>query len=132
MNLKRKNISYLGPVVGPYTHAVFHGDTLYTSGLTAFGTKAQAKGAGEQANAILDQLSVLAENCGTSLSDLVKVTIFATDPGDIPDVRNVLTERYGNAVPASSLVMVNGLFSPDLRLEMEAIFALDTPDDVMN
>lgn len=132
MNVIRKNIEDLGPVAGPYTHAVFHGNTLYTSGLTAFGTDAQAKGAGAQVSAIVDQLALLAENCGTSMASLVKVTIFAIDPSDIPGVRSVLTERYGNAVPASSLVMVDSLFSPDLRVEIEAIFALETLENGLN
>ncbi|QDG76961.1 RidA family protein [Labrenzia sp. PHM005] len=127
----RNNIPELGPVIGPYTHAVFHGNTLYTSGLTAFGTDSQAKAAGAQASAILDQLTVLAESCGSSMKHLVKVTVFAVDPADIPDVRDVLTERYGKAVPASSLVLVSGLFSPDLRLEMEAIFALESSSQPM-
>ncbi|EEE46254.1 RidA family protein [Roseibium alexandrii] len=120
----RQNIEQLGPVAGPYSHAVIHGDTLYTSGLTAFGSNSQSEGAAAQTHSILDQLSVLAESCNTSLQHLLKVTIFAVDPADIPEIREVLTDRYGENVPASSLVFVKELFSPDLRLEIEAVFAV--------
>lgn len=128
----RKNIPELGPVAGPYSHAVVHGNTLYTSGLTAFGTDSQSEGAALQAQSILDQLSLIAGSFGSSLEHLVKVTVFAIDPADIPAVREILTDRYGQAIPASSLVLVNGLFSPDLRLEIEAVFALDTPPEPAN
>jgi len=124
MPLARTNIEKLGLPVGPYTHAVAHGDTLYTSGFTAFGTPAQAASAGEQTHAVLDQLDILAGEFDRSLADLVKVTVFATDPGDIPGIRTALSDRYGREVPASSLVMVAGLFAAELKLEIEAVFAL--------
>jgi 2-iminobutanoate/2-iminopropanoate deaminase len=124
MSLVRKNLAELGLPVGPYTHAVVHGDTVYTSGFTAFGSEAQDGPAGDQTSAVLDQLDTLARAFGRSLRDLVKVTVFVTDPADIPGIRTVLTDRYGDAVPASSLVMVAGLFAPELKIEIEAVFAL--------
>ncbi|WP_428524445.1 RidA family protein [Roseibium sp.] len=120
----RQNVDQLGPVAGPYSHAVIHGDAVYTSGLTAFGSNSQAGGAAAQTHTIVDQLSILAESCKTSLQHLIKVTIFAVDPADIPEIREVLSDRYGENVPASSLVFVKELFSPDLRLEIEAVFAV--------
>jgi len=122
----RKNIEEFGPVAGPYSHAVIHGKTLYTSGLTAFGTACQNSCAGDQTDAVLDQLALLAGNCGTDMANLVKVTIYAVDPNDIPGIREVLRRRYGCAVPASSLVLVKSLFAPGLRIEIEAVFALET------
>lgn len=124
MTLTRRNFEELGLPAGPYTHAVTHGSTLYTSGLTAFGTRAQAGTAGEQTKSVLDQFEFIAEKHSASLQDLVKVTIFATDPVDIPAIRETLEARYEDNVPASSLVLISKLFDPDLRLEMEAIFAL--------
>ncbi|MBG6206171.1 2-iminobutanoate/2-iminopropanoate deaminase [Labrenzia sp. EL_126] len=124
MTISRQNFEDLGVPFGPYTHAVRHENTIFTSGFTAFGTQAQAASAEEQTHATLSQLSFLAGQYGKTLSDLVKVTVFVTDPSDIPGIRHALTEAYGKNVPASSLVMVAGLFSPDLRVEMEAIFGL--------
>lgn len=124
MPVSRQNFEKLGLPVGPYTHAVVHGDTLYTSGFTAFGTDAQPLDAEAQTAAVLDQLEVIAEQYERSLRDLVKVTVFVCDPADIPGIRTALTERYGDAIPASSLVMVSGLFAPELRVEIEALIAL--------
>lgn len=120
----RINFPGLSPAAGPYCHAVLHAGTLYTSGLTAYGTDRQSANAGDQTEAVLDQLSQLAKGCGASMETLVKVTLFAVDPEDIPEIRSALTRRYGTFLPASSLVLVKSLFAPDLRIEMEAIFAL--------
>ncbi|ASP33332.1 RidA family protein [Labrenzia sp. VG12] len=124
MPVSRRNFEQLGLPVGPYAHAVVHGDTLYTSGFTAFGTNAQTLDARAQTAAVLDQLEVIAQEHERTLRDLVKVTVFVCDPADIPGIRTALAERYGDAVPASSLVMVSGLFAPELRVEIEAVIAM--------
>lgn len=36
MKLQRKNYLFLSEPVGPYIHAVKHGNTLYLSGMRAF------------------------------------------------------------------------------------------------
>lgn len=122
MTIARQNFEALGLPVGPYTHAVRHADTVYTSGFTAFGTGAQKSGAGEQTRAVLEQLAHIARQYDGSLADLVKVTVFITDAADIPAIRDALEAGYGSTVPASSLVMVSGLFAPELRVEIEAVF----------
>jgi 2-iminobutanoate/2-iminopropanoate deaminase len=125
MLLKRINSPGLGDPAGPYSHAVRHGNTLYTSGFTAYGTPAQSASAEDQADAIFDQLEIVAGEENISMEKLVKVSIFITDPGDIPALRNTLARRYGAHAPASSLLLVKGLFAPELAVEIEAIFALD-------
>lgn len=105
---EHKNYPQLGEVKAPYVHAVKHGATLYVSGLTAFGTAAQQGDIAEQAETIFEQLKAVAAAERTSLAAL----------------REVLYRHYGEHLPASSLVQVSGLFSTDLRIEIEAIFAL--------
>ncbi|MBB1228328.1 RidA family protein [Pantoea pleuroti] len=121
---ERKNYLQLGEVKAPYVHAVKHGATLYVSGLTAFGTAAQQGDMAEQAEAIFDQLRAVAAAEHTSLASLLKVMIFITSFTEITALREVLYRNYGEHLPASSLVQVSGLFSTDLRIEIEAIFAL--------
>ncbi|MGJ0479835.1 RidA family protein [Pantoea agglomerans] len=121
---ERKNYPKLGEVKAPYVHAVKHGETLYVSGLTAFGTAAQQGNIAEQADVIFEQLKSVAAAENTSLAALLKVTIFITSFTEISALREVLYRHYGEHLPASSLVQVSGLFSADLRIEIEAIFAL--------
>jgi 2-iminobutanoate/2-iminopropanoate deaminase len=120
----RKNYPELGEVKAPYVHSVRHGNTLYISGLTAFGTPAQHKGITDQAEEIFSQIRKIVSIEGTDFSALIKVTIFITSFDEINDLRKVLYRNYGDHLPASSLVEVSRLFSPELSIEIEAVFGL--------
>lgn len=123
-NVERKNYDALPTAVGPYSHAVKSSNTLYLSGFTAFGTAAQGKSMAEQAEAIFEQIKAVAEAEGVDMRSLVKVTTFITDFGQVKELRPVLIRNYEDHLPASSLVEVSNLFSPELNIEIEAIFAL--------
>lgn len=123
-NVIRTNYPQLGEVKAPYVHSVKHGNTLYISGLTAFGTAAQRQGITEQAEEIFSQIRKIASAEGTDFSSLIKVTIFITSFAEIDALRNVLYQNYGEHLPASSLVEVSRLFSADLSIEIEAVFGL--------
>lgn len=122
--VERKNYRSLGAPVGPCVHGVRHGGLLFLSGLTAYGTPAQSRGLSEQADAVFEQIARVAAEEGTTLAALVKVTIFVTGFYGVDELRKVLSRRYGEHLPASSLVQVSALFSPDLHVEIEAILAV--------
>ncbi|CNI95694.1 RidA family protein [Yersinia vastinensis] len=122
--LVRRNYSELGEVKAPYVHSVRHNNTLYISGLTAFGTAAQQSGIAIQAEEIFCQIREIASAEGADFSALIKVTIFITSFDEINELRTVLYRNYGDHLPASSLVEVSRLFSPDLKIEIETIFGL--------
>lgn len=124
MSIHRQNYEALGSPLGPYVHSVTHQNTLYTSGLTAFGTQAEHGTISEQAQAIFTQLKVIAEQQATSLQHLIKVTIFVTDLTDIDELRTSLLKCYGENLPASSLIKIDSLFAPTLLIEIEAVLAL--------
>lgn len=80
------------------------------------GTAAQA----EQAWAnILNILSA----AGMSAEDLVKITTFIINPSDVGAVRAARERALGAIRPASTLLVVQALASPDFRIEIEAIAA---------
>lgn len=122
--LVRKNYPELGEVKAPYVHSVKHGNLLYISGLTAFGTAAQNEGIAQQAEEIFRQIRKITSAEGTDFSALIKVTIFITSFTEIDALREVLFRNYDDHLPASSLVEVSRLFSPDLSIEIETIFGL--------
>lgn len=124
MSIQRHNYDALGIPIGPYVHAVAHQNMLYTSGLTAFGTPAEQGGIDDQALAIMTQLKLMADQQGSSLSQLIKVTIFVTDLSNVDKLRTFLFEYYGDSLPASSLVKVEALFAPSLLIEIEAIIGI--------
>jgi len=126
MQVERKNYSHLDPPVGPYVHAVSYSGLLFLSGLTAFNTPAQNADLATQAQTVFAQIKSILEAEGTDFSHLLKVTIFVTELGEADQLRNVLFSSYENNLPASSLIQVNSLFAPELRIEVEAIVALDS------
>lgn len=123
-NIERKNYDALPAAVGPYSHAVKHGNTLYLSGFTAFGTPAQGKSLDEQAHAIFEQIKAVAHAEGTDMQSLIKVTTFITDFSQAKELRNILIQHYDGNLPASTLVQISKLFSPELNIEIEAVFGL--------
>jgi enamine deaminase RidA (YjgF/YER057c/UK114 family) len=67
-------------------------------------------------------LSVL-EAAGMAPRDLVKVTTYLIDRADLPKARAVRDRMLQGAEPASTLIFVSGLASPEWQVEIEAIAA---------
>lgn len=124
MSILKHNYDGLDEPAGPYVHAVSHQNTLYTSGLTAFGTHAERGNICDQARSIFEQLELITKQHSTSLQQLIKVTVFVTDLTDIGLLRNCLFDVYGDHLPASSLIKIESLFSPELLIEIEAMIAI--------
>ncbi len=121
--IERKHYSNLPAPVGPYVHGVKHNDTVYLSGVTAFGTPAQEGSLVAQLQSVFQQISAIAEEEGGSLADLLKVTLFVTDLSELLPAREALLKIYGDHLPASSVIKVEQLFLPSLKIEVEAILA---------
>ncbi|WP_198555734.1 RidA family protein [Colwellia sp. 75C3] len=124
MRIQRKNYNELGEVLGPYTHSVIHNNTLYTSGLTAFGRSAQEQGIEAQTRTIFAQLKHICKVHKVTLKNLIKVTLFVSDFSEMDLLRTTLFDLYGDDIPASSLIKIDALFCDDLKIEIEAIIAL--------
>ena len=59
------------------------------------------------------------------LDNLVKVTVFLTDPDYIEAWRAEQKKAFGDVVPASTLLIVSRLARPEFLVEVEAIAAKD-------
>jgi enamine deaminase RidA (YjgF/YER057c/UK114 family) len=83
-------------------------------GVLAAGIRRQAE------QAFRNVLACLREN-GMGKQDLVKLTVFLTDPRFIAEYRAARARLLGDAVrPASTLLIVAGLASSDMLIEVEA------------
>ncbi|SDN62047.1 2-iminobutanoate/2-iminopropanoate deaminase [Pseudomonas jinjuensis] len=123
-SVERKNYEAPTPPGRLFSQAVKHGNVLYVSGITAIGTEAQGKRISEQARAIFSKLRAIAKAEGVDLSSLIKVTIFVTDMSQAAELRQELSSQYSGQPPASSLIEVKSLFSPEANIEIEAIIGL--------
>jgi enamine deaminase RidA (YjgF/YER057c/UK114 family) len=112
-----------------YTHVVKAGTTIYIAGKVAPDEHGKLVGAGDfvaQATQVFENLRKALAAAGAGFGDLVKTTVYITDPRyreALRDVRN----RYldGNALPTSTLIVVAGLALPEYLLEIEAVAVLD-------
>ncbi|MEM9908243.1 MAG: RidA family protein, partial [Cyanobacteria bacterium P01_D01_bin.44] len=108
---------------------VAYNGLLFLSGLTAFNTPAQDQDLPTQADAVFNQLGSILKAEGSGFENLLKVTLFVTEFGEIDRFREVLFNTYQDNLPASSLIQVRQLFSPDLKIEVDAIAAF-MPNDI--
>ena len=79
-----------------------------------------AHGMTEQSRLAWRNLAAQLAAAGMTLDNLVKVTMIIPDPADIPASRPARAEALGDRCPAST-ILVAGLASPALKIEIEAI-----------
>ena len=93
-------------------------------GMTADGTVLH----GIQAQAVqaIANLNAVLEEAGLSPADVVKVTVYLTDPDDLDVFADAFVGadfRPRNLPPAVTVLIVYGLSSPELLVEIEAVAA---------
>jgi enamine deaminase RidA (YjgF/YER057c/UK114 family) len=123
--MKRQNISsgtQWEPMVG-YSRAVVVGDNVYLSGTTATDASGQVVGIGDpyvQARQALQNLATALDRAGSSLEDVVRTRIYVTNIDHWEAVARAHREVFGKIRPATSMVEVSRLISPDMLVEIEA------------
>ena len=123
---KRQEFSVEGlpEPVSHYTDAVRWGDVLYISGcvaMTADGRIPDPDDVTAQAELVHEHLGRALRAAGTDFAHVLKVTVFLTDINDRAAVNVVREKFFGAARPASTLVEVNALIRPELKVEIEAV-----------
>jgi 2-iminobutanoate/2-iminopropanoate deaminase len=97
-------------------------DWLVISGQVGVDAKGKlASGVRKQADQVFRNLLACLRANGMRKKDLVKFTVYLTDSRFIGDYRASRARHIGEAVlPTSTLVIVDGLASPDMLIEIEA------------
>jgi 2-iminobutanoate/2-iminopropanoate deaminase len=112
--MKREVIASEGApaAIGPYSQAIKAGMFVFASGSLGLdpATGEFAPGGVEaQTRQSLENLSAILTAAGTSLSQVVKTTVFLTDINDYAGVNAVYAEFFPQAPPARSAVQVAAL-----------------------
>jgi 2-iminobutanoate/2-iminopropanoate deaminase len=98
------------PVAGPYSPAVRAGDWIVCAGQVGIDASGQmAQGVEAQARQVLANIRAVLADCGASMSDVAKTTVFVTDIGQFAKVNAVYAEAFGDHRPARSTVQVAAL-----------------------
>jgi enamine deaminase RidA (YjgF/YER057c/UK114 family) len=98
------------------------GRLLYISGQVAWDAAGNIVGKGDiraQAKQVFENLRGVLRAAGGDLSNLMKITTYITKLEDFPAVAQARGEVFQGELPASTLIVVKGLFHPDFLLEIE-------------
>jgi len=113
-----------------YSYAVRkRGTPVFISGQVALDGGGQLIGTGDaaaQAEQAFHNLRTVVEACGGTMDDIVKITVFVTDPVYRSAVVAARQSHFKDGqYPASTYVVVAGLAVPQLLVEVEAVAMIE-------
>jgi enamine deaminase RidA (YjgF/YER057c/UK114 family) len=105
-----------------YSRAVRVGPFIHVSGTTATdaGGKVLAPGdAGAQAEACFRKIEEVLARAGSSLADVVRTRMYVADIRDADAIGKVHQARFGEILPAATMVEVSAFITPEILVEIE-------------
>jgi len=104
------------------------GDLLYISGQAAIDDRGQIVGVEDfnaQAEQVFANLQRVLSAGGSSLKNVINVTIFLRDMSNFDKIVELRGRYFTPPYPADTIVEVSSLYSPDALIEIEAVAVAD-------
>ena len=112
--------------VSHYCHAVRANDRVWISGMVGIRNDGSVpEDVEEQFQIALDCLDSALRAAGGRPEHVVKVQVFLTNVNDRTKINPIRENYFGAHRPASTLLEVSGLISPELKVEIEAEAVVD-------
>lgn len=104
-----------------YSRAVIDGDFAFVAGTTGYdyATMTMPGDVASQARNCFRTIGKALEDAGFAMADIVRATYYITDAADADAVFAVCGETLGEIRPAATLLVVAGLYKPEMKIEIE-------------
>ena len=79
----------------------------------------------DQYRLALKNIKLIVESQGRTKNDIAKITVFILDEPDWNKIKPAGDEFLPSPRPSMSFIYVKGLFRPDIKVEIEALVAVD-------
>lgn len=108
--------------IGPYSHSVMAGNTLYISGQIALDLNGNLLNDNieNETHQVMKNLKAILETAGMGLADVVKCTIFVKDMNNFAKINEIYGGYFTSNPPARETVEVSRL-PKDVNVEISAI-----------
>jgi reactive intermediate/imine deaminase len=100
------------------------GNLIFTSGQAAIDKQGNLIGVNDfdaQAEQCFSNLNEVLQSAGSSLEQVIKVTIYLTDMANFPKIVKLRERHFSKPYPADTIVEVNSLALPELEIEIDAV-----------
>ncbi len=104
-----------------YSRAVVDGDFAFVSGTTGYDytTMTLPADVTSQTRNCFKTIEGALKEAGFTMADIVRATYYITDAKDADAVFAICGENLGEIRPAASLLVVAGLYKPEMKVEIE-------------